>query len=446
MKENQINIIKVDNDSFVGLRLENKCLNIYIPNLYNIGIKTRHTTLDELDNKNEVKKSIFEFLKTLNLATNDDEQGAEDTKFTKKSSSAFASMRLLIMDFVKNGFYEEFGKKSVKGCSGKINWKKTMKQVPNILKNDDIYFQNISADKKNKVSKIISEVYKYCLQLSIDCIGWVWNINAKVYFGTTLSKSTLTYYTNIVKKELMSTFLDSKKEILSHLLNILIGVNSDTKEAFSYGVKSYHTVFEKMIDKMFGNVPDISEFYPRATWHLANGETKEASKLRPDTIMKANNNTYYIIDAKYYDTINSKYNNHPSSSDIQKQITYGAYLEKRLKNDDRNELEKSNATNKLNVTNEIYNAFILPCDIKDKYICGLKGTLEEPSNELKGNLKGGLADKMAYFGYAEADWVDGTPSYEKIMGLYIDLKFLIDNYEAKRIIELTEILQKCKLW
>lgn len=71
------------------------------------------------------------------------------------------------MDFMKS-----LAKKSVKGCSGKINWKKTLKQVPRVL-NDDIFFDTLIVDKKIKVSKIISEVYKYCLQLSIDCIGCV---------------------------------------------------------------------------------------------------------------------------------------------------------------------------------------------------------------------------------------------------------------------------------
>lgn len=398
MKENQINIIKVNDDSFVGLRLENKCLIIYIPNLYNIGIKTSPTKLDELDNKDEVKKSIFEFLKTLSLATNDDEQGTEDTEFTKKSSSAFASMRWLIMDFVKNGFYEEFGKKSVKGCSGKINWKKTMKQVPRVL-NDDIFFDTLIVDKKIKVSKIISEVYKYCLQLSIDCIGWVWNMNAKVCEYNTVIPSHLGFYISVLKRELVTAFLDSKKEILLHLQNILNGVDTNSKEAFSYGVKSYHTVFEKMIDKMFGNVPDISEFYPRATWHMVSGGERQTSKLRPDTIMKVDN--AYIIDAKYYDNKDNSYTNLPSSSDIQKQITYGSYLDKKKK--------------KMNIAN-IRNVFILPCDQEDSYIKSLYGT-----------------QPLFHFGYATANWSDtkNLADYETVFGFYIDLKYLINNYDKK---------------
>ena len=65
-----------------------------------------------------------------------------------------------------------------------------------------------------------------------------------------------------------------------------------------------------MIDRMFGNVENISDYYPSATWHFVNNVTKPASKLRPDTIMIMNNDEnkyHYIIDAKYYDCKNGEY-------------------------------------------------------------------------------------------------------------------------------------------
>ncbi len=419
MKENEINIIKVDDDSFVGLRLETNKLNIYLPNLYNIGLNKKVTKLDDFDgDKVQLKKDIFEFLKTLSLATNDDGQGREFSKATKLSSSAFASMRWLIMDYVKNGFYEEFGKKSVKGSIGKINWKKTLKQVARVL-NEDIFFDTLIVDKKIKVSKIISEIYKFCLQLSIDCIGWIWSINAKVCENNTITPSHLGFYISVLKRELGTAFLDSKKEILLHLQNILNGVDTNSKEAFAYGVKSYHTVFEKMIDKMFGNVPDISKFYPKATWHFANGETKSASNLRPDTIMQNNEQTCcYILDAKYYDCKSGEYNNHPTTTDIQKQITYGDYVRQILNEEakDSDEDDKSNSDN-------ICNAFILPCD-KETIPDVLKDS--EKNNDVGASA---FIDNLFYFGTATAEWRKPQKGYEKIIGLYIDLKFLINNYQ-----------------
>lgn len=421
MKENEINIIKVDDDTFVGIRLETNKLNIYLPNLYNIGLNKKNTRLGDFGgDKSQLKKDIFEFLKTLSLATNDDEQGREFSKSTRLSSSAFVSMRWLIMDFVKNGFYEEFGKKSVKGCSGKINWKKTLKQIPRFL-NDDIFFDTLIVDKKIKVSKIISEIYRFCLQLSIDCIGWIWGINAKVCENNTITPSHLGFYISVLKRELVTSFLDSKKEILLHLQNVLNGVDANSKETFVYGVKSYHTVYEKMIDKMFGNLPNISDYYPEATWHFANGETKSASNLRPDTIMQLEGDKacihYYILDAKYYDCKSVEYDNHPTTVDIQKQITYGDYVWQKV-NGINNESEnaKDNADN-------IRNAFILPCD-KETIPDGLKDG--EKNNGIGASA---FKDNLFYLGTAIAKWRKPQKVYEKIIGLYIDLKFLINNYQ-----------------
>lgn len=453
MNNGNFKIYKVDDDSFVGIKFENENVGIYLPSLYNIGLNSQVTNWLDIDKtrRNKIKTGILIFLKTISFVNTREVFTGKSFVELNNANTAFESMLWLIGDYIKNGIYCEFGNEQTRNCSGRINWKKTIKQVPYINQKDEFIYNSIIVDKKVKVHKILTDIYKLCLQLSIDMLGWIWNINQKIVkIPTKIPKS---YYCGIIKRELKTTFLDNKKERLTHLLNILQGLSENEHVSFSYGVRSYHTVFEKMIDKMFGNVPDISEFYPRATWHLANGETKEASKLRPDTIMvleKDQEKEYYILDSKYYDTINGEHNNFPSSSDIQKQITYGAYLEKRLKNDDQNAIEKSDVENESNVTNEpsekkIYNAFILPCDMKDKYICGLKEMLEKSSNELKDNLKGGLADNMAYFGYAEADWVDGTPSYEKIIGLYIDLKFLINNYKTKHVIELVEILQKYKV-
>lgn len=52
-----------------------------------------------------------------------------------------------------------------------------------------------------------------------------------------------------------------------------------------------------------------------------------------------------------------------------------------------------------------------------------------------------MKNMMAYFGYVEADWVDGEQIYEKVIGLYIDLKYLINNYQKRTCVrELAEII------
>ena len=402
-------VYKVNDDTFVGIIFRNNCVELYVPSLYNIGLKKDITDWNEISDKPAFKANFLKLLNTISIArTNEINTGSEYSDFIK-SDNAFGSMLWLIKDYINNGLYCEFGKKQLINSSGKINWKKTLKQVPYINQNEEFIFNSLVVDKKVKVDKIITDIYKICLQISINTIGWIWNINQKIIDISGLNTTLKKYYCSVLKKELRTTFLDSKKERLEYLLNILQGLSDSEKPSYSYGVKSYHVVFEKMIDRMFGNVENISDYYPSATWHFVNNVTKPASKLRPDTIMIMHNDEkyHYIIDAKYYDCKNGEYCNFPSSSDIQKQITYGNYLESKL--------NKSN----------IRNVFILPCD---KTTLQQKSPLCERAEHFN---KNNSEINFDYFGYATANWINGNQTgkdYEKVMGFYIDLKFLIDNF------------------
>lgn len=439
MNNNNLKIYKVDDDSFVGIKFENENVGIYIPALYNIGLTSRVTNWKDinLDKRDGVKIDILTFLKTISIVnTREVYTGKSFLKFNKYNK-AFESMLWLIEDYIKNGIYCEFDKEKVKNSNGRINWKITLKQVPYINNKEEFIYNSIIVDKKVKVHRGLTEIYKFCLQLSINMLGWILGINQKII--RIPRKIPKMYYCGVIKRELGTTFLDSKKEVLTHLLNIVQGLSDKEHASFSYGVSGYHTVFEKMINKMFGNVSDKSVYCPNATWSLANGRQKDASKLRPDTIMIRGDN-YYILDAKYYDTRDGVYNNYPSSCDIQKQITYGSCLERILKKfpvaSGKDYVPCQEKSKKEKHT--IYNAFILPCNIEDSEIKQLLRLTCEDNKVFRDET---LENKMAYFGYAEADWVDGEQVYEKVIGLYIDLKYLINNYQKRTCVrELAEII------
>lgn len=443
MNNKEFKIYKVNDDSFVGIKFENDVIGLYIPSLYNIGLKENVIEWQDIKwedisgGKIVFKENVLRLLKSISIANTREFQTGKAYVKLAQANKAFESMLWLIDDCIKNGIYCEFGKKQSLNSSGRINWKKTIKQVPYINQKDEFIYNSIIVDKKVKVHKILTDIYKYCLQMSINTLGWLWDINFSI---AKISKSIpQLYYCNVLKKEMQTTFLDSKKERLEHLLNVLQGVDEKDCTSFSYGVKSYHTVFEKMIDKMFGTVSDKDKslYYPNAKWHFANNNTKEASKLRPDTIMvleKGCGKEYYILDAKYYDTKVCVYDNYPSSSDIQKQITYGNYLEKKLKESSKENLNEKN-------TSMIYNAFILPCDIAN-YRDNIVSSTEDDNGEKRRGEEKEFKDNVVYLGYAEADWVEGEKSYEKIIGLYIDLKYLINNYQNKTHIKgLSEIIE-----
>lgn len=136
---------------------------------------------------------------------------------------------------------------------------------------------------------------------------------------------------------------------------------------------------------------DRSEYNPRGTWELENKKPFESSSMRPDTIIK-NDNELFIIDSKYYryGATGDINNGLPNTQSIQKQITYAKHA-----------FEKDSSLN-------VYNAFLLPFDKNDK------------KNSYKGNL--------AWIGKATTDWEKEGRSYEKIHTFLIDLRFVIENY------------------
>ena len=155
-----------------------------------------------------------------------------------------------------------------------------------------------------------------------------------------------------------------KEDSYSNLtLNNFISENKPENPAFVreivYGVDKYHYVYERMVDYVFSNVMDITQYNPNAKWYLKkNGYApKDASSLRPDTIrlepIPSDSNTdekvAYVLDAKFYrfGTTGNE-SDLPTTTSIQKQITYGDNI-------------ICNLQKKENITC-VYNAFIMPFD------------------------------------------------------------------------------------
>lgn len=112
----------------------------------------------------------------------------------------------------------------------------------------------------------------------------------------------------------------------------------------------------------------------------------------PDTIM-IYNGKYYILDAKCYKYGWTGNPDHlPNGSSINKQITYGEYLE----------IYKGVPADSL------FNAFIMP------YNCG-----ENPF---------GLTGPVGNIGEAVGDWRENRKYYERIQGIVMDTRYLMYHY------------------
>ncbi len=398
-KEPKINPVTKSND-FVGIRIEDGEINIYVPQVFR--------------KETNYKRDLLLFLKSISLA-----KTLEKEKLDKGSNNLdnvwpINSYLWIIKDYLENGFYYNREKVYSNSYSGKIEWKKTMKQIP-IYSDGNIIYDKLVTSKMAASNDLIAQIYKLCLKQSIEKIGWVYNYNLKVDVQQIVSTSEMVA---TVRKEINNTFDDIKRMRFNHMLKILKTTegNKVVSNEYTYGIENYYYVFETMVDKLFDGIKESEKkkYNPNGYWQLNNQKPGLASSLRPDTILKKDGATY-ILDAKMYQYgVTKDVRDLPETQSIQKQITYGDY-----------------AYHQLN-ENKVRNAFILPYNKKLKCFV-------EDTNTLKYN-----DGNLAYFGQAYTDWrnTEDQKDYEKVYAFGIDFNYLLKNYNKPDYVIIDSLCSK----
>lgn len=384
-KEPKINPVTKSND-FVGIRIEDGEINIYVPQVFR--------------KESNYKRDLLLLLKSISLAKTLEKEKMDKGSNNLDSVWPINSYLWIIKDYLENGFYYNREKVYSNSYSGKIEWKKTIKQIP-IYSDGNIIYDKLVTSKMAASNDLIAQIYKLCLKQSIEKIGWVYNYNLKVEVQQIVSTSEMIA---TVRKEINNTFDDIKRMRFNHMLKILKTTegNKVISNEYTYGIENYYYVFETMVDKLFDGIKESEKkkYNPNGYWQLNNQKPGLASSLRPDTILKKDGATY-ILDAKMYQYgVTKDVRDLPETQSIQKQITYGDY-----------------AYHQLN-ENKVRNAFILPYNKKLSCFAQDENTLKYSD----GNL--------AYFGQAYTDWrnTEDSKDYEKVYAFGIDFNYLLENY------------------
>ena len=376
-------------DSFVGIKIKNNRIDFYYPEAYNLA--------NEKD-INTFRRDFLSIINTISIAKTLSEDRAKiETTLSGEDSFAMHSYLWIIKDFLLNGFYVNREKILKRNQRGRINWKRTIQTQPIVSKGNIIY-TDIIVEVPNQTDNIIVEIHKYCVKKSIEIVGWLFGLTPNLVENNGFNNSKKKQYVAILQTEISVTFDDKKKERLNHMLKVIQGVNGATdSDEFVYGVDSYYYIFERMIDHIFGNVENISDFNPRSNWYLKQNrfEKTPSSELRPDTILlDKESKTAYILDSKYYRFgITGVSSDLPESTSIQKQITYGEYVQQ---NHSHEQIEN------------IRSAFILPYNKKSN--------------------KWGFNNNLEYIGFSKADWKDNQETHQLIYAFLIDLKHVITTW------------------
>lgn len=392
----------IENDVFVGIQKKDDYYEVDFPLGY-------HLSSDEKG----LRKDILSLMNVLARYTDKRESELYDgIKKDDSSGIPIQAYLFLIKDYFERGYYKERETLYKVAKKGKIDWSKTIKTQKPVMQDNEAFYLDFVV-KKNTINEdeLITLVHKYCVYESFDKFGWLFTsfVPAKPRTGLTIKMMI-----SVVNNKLQNTFKDQSKQLFKNMLAVLKRLDDDSQTEFKYGTYRFEYVWEKMIDKVFG-ISEKSDYFPKTTWNLLEDKKYDNASLEPDSIMIYNDKVF-VLDAKYYKYGWSGAAGHlPESTSINKQITYGEYIaeaDKFIKNGEHP---------------VVYNAFLMPYDAKGKRF---------PTGE-----------PIHFIGTATSDWKTGNQKYENVVGVLMDVKYLmeIDNrLDESEIMKLAMLIEeKC---
>lgn len=393
-----------DGDRFVGVKADSDDAIIYFPIGYQLP-----------DNDDDLRNDINNLFGVLAAFMKEDKV-IEKSKFEAPQTVDFPihAYLTIIRDFLQKARYIiETDPQYQTDTKGRTSWPRTIKdQTALIQRNGSLVFTKMTVRSSTpNANKEITQIHKFCVYEAFEKMGWLYVpfMPEKPGVHPGIKESIF-----ILQKRLASTNNDIEQELFGAMKSMLEYVdkkNADTQ--YFFGTDDFDHIWEKMIDKAFG-IEDKEQFFPKTRWLLDYGPDKEKRPLYPDSIM-IYKNKYYVLDAKCYRygwTANSDHL--PNGTDINKQITYGEYLEKvkDIGNDD------------------LFNCFIMPYNKKDNLF------------HLESNV-GNIGEAIGDWRYDLSN--PKMKNYERIQGIVMDTRYLMYNYigtpeQQKK--ELAECIEK----
>ena len=377
----QIELHETKGREFVGLMFEGNKVKVYYPVFYDL-------KLDSPSFRDDVVKLI----KLITITKKSLKDTDNHSQFDDMIDFPIDAYNFIWKEYKRHGRYFEKLNIYIENGPGKIDWKKTLRKMPDVVSDDFAYVNTINKSSRNH-STILTEIFEFCVYESVTKLQWLFGVNQNVIQAKfkKLTESRKRLYVKTLDFELNNTFDEDKKVLLFNMKCIVNSRSSGSGKVQVYGIETFDQVFEKLVYDAFNNVPDISEFYPEAHYGSLVDQTMciPAGKEREDTIyINEETNELFIIDSKYY------CDSRPTISSISKQIVYAENIESRHK-----QLSKIKKYDK----DKIYNIFIRPADSNSDLI-------------------------STDFSFACPDYKNGNKPYYKIYSIFVNLDKFIRNY------------------
>lgn len=383
----------IDADTFVGIICDKGEFSVHFP----LGF-------DVADDEKGLRKDILLMLNTISATIGrKDSQVAGKSRSFEEGGFPFQSYLFLISDYIERGYYKEKETRYTVSTKGKINWSRTIKtQKPFIQGNEAYYLKFVTRRNPLSENELITLIHEYCVYDSFKKAGWLFTdfIPEQPYI-----KYNKKMFRSVVLEKAKATFNDKNKQLFSHMLAVIDEMQDPNVEmSFKYGTYRFEYVWEALIDSVYG-IPDKSVYFPKTTWKVGNKQYSNAN-LEPDSIMLWNGNIY-VLDAKYYKYgASKKLSDLPESTSINKQITYGEYIAKNKK------FKALHGDDFI-----VYNAFLMP----------FNASQWEDQNGIY------------HIGEALSNWKSNGRPYERIQGILLDIKQLMEKRFRSDSIEIEKL-------
>ena len=245
----------------------------------------------------------------------------------------------LIEDYYENGIYTNFRQIHQINGNGEINWDKTVNNIDPIIKNNRPYYGELYTKYNlNDLSDYFRLLHEYIIT---ECSKELEDVGLIDLFDLTpveLSVKSLDdfgeeyYILNKIENEINMEFNSHKQKLLKAMHTFISQKNSFTNENVLtiYGTTAYHEIWEEMCCEIFSNkFNKIKHVIKKPKWILNNGKTHYHKKTFEPDIVTFNEDTLFILDAKYYNLIFNEdlLANQPGLGDITKQYLYQLALE-----------------------------------------------------------------------------------------------------------------------
>ena len=338
-----------DFKSFVGIRYEEnfKHPSIYLPYGFP-DVKNMSET--------ELRSAIFTLIRTLmkNHKTSPFEEPIEQHDGLN-NDFPFESYRFIIQDYLNRGYIKESQRYESMHGSGRNHWQKTINKKPPLWTQQGAIHLNPIKIKTTQSHQILKEIQEYCLNSSYLALGWLYG--KKTHPNYRRWNNTKTSQARNYLQQKKSIVFDERISMLLNHMGIVLGIQSNISRSerkihLTGAVNTIDRVWEYMVESVFGTGKH-TDYQPVAKWKYSEESNKNPSPTKPlelDSIRWDNDSDgkkiCTVIDAKYYPE-----GSLPSTSDINKQITYAEWVNKQDEEKGKHD--------------EVQNVFILPGDLKN---------------------------------------------------------------------------------